>query len=160
MRLARSFHRPRRGAAAFVFVCAGLSGCVGSLDDPQRFTDGTYCPPEIEVEQLFAERCGGAICHGAGAESAGGLDLESPGLAERLVNVPAEGCSGWELAVPDDPDSSFLLSKLEGPPPGCGERMPTVGYLSENEITCVREWIVAAGDEVADFGGLDGGVQE
>lgn len=152
---------PRRLRALGAPVIASLAlfagGCVGGIDDPQRFGDGTYCPPDVDVERMFTERCGGAICHGAGAEPAGGLDLESPGLAERMVGVPAEECSGWVRIDPDDPDASFLIAKLEGPPPGCGERMPFVGHLTPNEITCVRDWIVSVSGGEGGGGGAGGG---
>lgn len=138
----------------FVSSAVLLASCVGGIDDPQSFGDGTFCPPGVDVPQLFVERCGGSICHGAGAEPAGGLDLESPGLAERMVGVPAEECSGWDRIAPGDPDASFLLAKLEGPPPGCGERMPPVGHLTANEVTCVRSWILSVSG-----GAEDGGVE-
>jgi hypothetical protein len=141
--------------AAMALASAGLTGCVGGIDDPQRFGDGTYCPPEVDVEKLFAERCGGSICHGAGDAPAGGLDLETPGLADRMIGIPAEECAGWVRIDPSDPDSSFLIAKLEGPPAGCGERMPFVGHLTANEVTCVRNWIAEAGGGVV----LDGGTQ-
>ncbi|MBC7173832.1 MAG: hypothetical protein H5U40_15435 [Polyangiaceae bacterium] len=146
-------HLLLRSPVMAFLVLAWLSGCVGGIDDPERFGDGSFCPPEVDVEQLFVERCGGAICHGAGG-SAGGLDLESPGAAERMIDVPAQVCSGWELIAPGDPNNSFLISKLEGPPPGCGDPMPPVGHLSENEITCVRRWVIeVSGEASADGGG-------
>jgi hypothetical protein len=60
-----------------------------------------------------------------------------------MVGVAAEECDGRLRIVPGDPEASFLVEKLEGPPLGCGERMPVVGYLSANEITCVKRWVVA-----------------
>jgi hypothetical protein len=136
---------------------------VGGIDDPQRFGDGTYCPPDVDVATIFHDRCGGAICHGAGATPAGGLDLESPGLAERMVGVASEECEGRLRIAPGDPSSSFLIEKLEGPEPGCGEQMPPVGALSPNEITCFRRWIVdldSAGSMAHDAGASTGVIDE
>ncbi len=154
MRLAHLFHSPRHVCAAVILVSIGASGCVGGIDDPQKFTGGASCTTE-DVELLFAETCGGTVCHAAGAEPAGGLDLESPGAAERMIGAPADVCAGFELVVPGDPDSSFLVSKLEGPPEGCGDPMPVVGNLSDDEIACVRDWIVSVGS--GDAQGTQGG---
>jgi hypothetical protein len=72
---------------------------------------------------------------------AGDLDLVSPGVEARLYDVPSTQCEGLLRVDPNDPDQSFVLVKLVGPPAGCGVRMPIVGFLSTAEIACVRAWI-------------------
>jgi hypothetical protein len=42
----------------------------------------------IDIVQLMSKSCWGIGCHSAGLPAAS-LDLESPGLRERLVDVPA-----------------------------------------------------------------------
>jgi hypothetical protein len=44
--------------------------------------------------------------------------------------------------VPGDPDSSYLIHKLEGGPNIAGVRMPLNGpYLQEGQVLVIRRWI-------------------
>lgn len=123
-------------------VLTVLTACPGELKDPEQYEDLPACRGDIDVPALFLEKCGSSICHGGQSSApAAMLDLTSPGIAERLVNVPAEECEGLVRIDPHDPDNSFLLGKIIEPPAGCGDRMPLVGLLSPNEIACVRAWI-------------------
>jgi hypothetical protein len=128
--------------SGLVALSVGLVACIGGIDHPDQFGDGTYCPPDVDVPALFRERCGGSICHGSGSDPAGELDLESPGVAGRMIAVPSEECEGRLRIVPGAPDQSFLIDKLVGPPPGCGQRMPVAVALSDDEVTCIRRWIL------------------
>ncbi|HVK78457.1 MAG TPA: hypothetical protein VM734_34395 [Kofleriaceae bacterium] len=119
-------------------------GCAGELEHPERFTD---CPPGY-VEELFAEACGGP-CH-AGAMPEAGLDLVSPGVADRVVGAMSatEACDGRMLVDPGS-DEHLLLDKL-GSRPSCGGRMPFgQTQLPASQIECVRRWI----DEAVDSAG-------
>lgn len=119
-----------------------LTGCPGELENPEQYTELPACRGNIDVPALFLEKCGSSICHGGqSSDPAAGLDLTSPGIASRLVNVPAEECGGLVRIDPTNPDNSFLLGKIIEPPAGCGDRMPLVGLLSANEIACIRAWI-------------------
>ncbi len=140
-----------RSAVLALVIAAGappaLAGCPGDLRDPSRFDDVVACRSGIDVGLLFANKCGGSICHGGGATTPqGGLDLTSPGLPARLVGVPAQECGGFLRVDPSDPDRSFLLAKLIEPPAGCGDRMPLVGMLSPAEIACVRAYVHSIAD--------------
>ena len=130
-------------ALALAAALLAASGCAASLEDPDRFTgSGSACPDGVDVEaDVFAARCGGSICHSPGDEPAGGLDLLSEGVAERVAGVTASsGCDGEVLAVPGDPDASLLVRKL-GPNPPCGDRMPLVGDLEPGDASCIADWI-------------------
>jgi hypothetical protein len=62
------------------------------------------------------------------------------------VNVQAfhEEADGLVRVVPNDPDASFLVMKLEGGPDLAGERMPFGGSrLPDADIQLVRDWIEA-----------------
>lgn len=118
-----------------------LSGCPGTLDDPERFF-----PAECgDVEAtLLVPRCGTlAGCHTA-ESPAGDLDLTSPGIAARVVGVSASAaCGGDDLADPASPETSILYLKVTDAPP-CGSRMPLGSAdLSEAEQGCLRDWIAA-----------------
>ena len=93
------------------------------------------------VERIFEPSCGGTGCHGAtGAQQ--GLDLVSPGVAERVVGVPGIGCSAT-LADPASPEASLIYTKLSSTPP-CGSPMPLARpALSDEDVACVLAWIAA-----------------
>ncbi len=126
-----------------------VSACAASLDDPDRFTGGGGCPQGIDVESdVLAVRCAGSICHSPGDMPAGGLDLVSANPVERVAGVQSPNCSGEVLAVPGDPDGSLIIRKLGESPP-CGERMPLVGELPDDEAACIRDWIEGMSAQVA-----------
>lgn len=137
-----------------LLACAALvSACPGSIEDPARFRDATVgldAPPgapdaasacaEYVERNLLPQTCATVYCHGA-AEAAGGLDLESPGLARRLVGVRGSmSCRGVALVDPSRPEASLMVAKLRATP-GCGARMPLAGTpLTAAQIECVRAW--------------------
>ena len=142
-------------AALMLAAALAAAGCPGSLTDPSRFREGAECP-DVPAE-IFATKCAAGPCHAAYTPAAG-LDLITPGVAERLVGEPAAGeeCAGMgTLAVPDDPEASLLYLKLTGTPP-CGAAMPLLAEpLSDKELSCVRDWIAAQGAPDPGDAGLD-----
>ncbi|MET0792576.1 MAG: hypothetical protein ABW061_13730 [Polyangiaceae bacterium] len=157
--------------ARFAWCCAVavalcfVAGCPGKLEDKQRFLD--YVPAEAGpeaaapleagpgaeaggpndgpcgdiIDRVFAPSCGDSGCHGAVAPQQG-LDLVSPGLAERVVGVAGTACVST-LADPTNPESSLIYTKLL-PTPGCGAQMPLARpALSAEDTACVLAWIAA-----------------
>jgi hypothetical protein len=120
-----------------------LSACPGKLNNGddllhQGEGGGVMCPDA--PERIFTPKCGGSGCHSP-PDPANGLDLVSPGVAQRVVDHAAKMCLG-NLADPTDPEGSVIVQKLGDSPP-CGERMPLHGdKLSEDDITCIKVWIV------------------
>ncbi len=151
--------------AGLVLGCVGLllAGCPGTLEDKERFlVDGAMTGNggcgDVPT-RIFVPSCGGIGCHGVTAPQQG-LDLESPGVAARVIGVRAKVCSGL-LADPANPDGSLIYGKLLDPPP-CGARMPLARpSLSLADIECVKAWIVArpSGGSPGGDGGVsaDGG---
>jgi hypothetical protein len=154
-------HRPVRRLCALVSVLAAISGCPGTLEDPERFFDaaggGSEADPPGDVhasddagalpdagncpdvpQAVFQANCTSAGCHNA-QDKARGLDLQSPGVAARLVGVPATEGPGL-LIDPSAPSSSVLYTKLTTKPP-FGARMPLGSALDEPTIACVLTWI-------------------
>lgn len=128
-----------------------LVGCPGTLADKERFLvdAGVSMEPDADipgacgdvVTRIFLPKCGGTGCHGALAPQQG-LDLASPGVAARVVGIPATGCAAT-LANPADPASSFLYTKLAVKPP-CGAQMPLAQPpLSSDDAACILSWIAA-----------------
>jgi hypothetical protein len=161
---ARRSKSARRAALALVsttviglLALVSLAGCPGHLDDPDRFRgDGgvTGECPDVPTA-VFQAHCSAAGCHGPTAPAAG-LDLASPGVAERVVGHAASECAGYVLADPENAEASLLVEKL-GPEPPCGSRMPLGATLDDATIACVKAWIaeqtpVAPGPSDADAG--------
>lgn len=146
-----------------------LAGCAGSLD-PAAFEDGgggsspamgssasgstagasssassssAGCASSVPTT-IFVPTCGASGCHNAASKQEG-LDLTSPGLASRLVDVrEAEQPSlNLFLVSSAQPDQSVLLTKLGASVP-YGAQMPLGGApLTAQQIACVRSWIVS-----------------
>lgn len=155
----------RRGAPAIVIaalICAwsaGLAGCPGTLDDKQRFFTGSGGAADCGdvPHDVFASKCGGSGCHGPTAP-AQGLDLESDGVADRVVGKKATECAGI-LVDPGEPEASIVFRKmLPIGVPGCGEPMPYGRpTLSASELACVRAWIAEQVPALPDAGDSDAG---
>lgn len=140
------------GGAAEGAVAGGSGGTAGTL--------GTDL--SCDVEEVLLRSCGRAGCHSASSMVAG-LDLASPGVQTRLIDVPAThqditcpNPDGGALPVPcvpascpdaklidlAHPENSWLLKKLAGEQGDCGEQMPLLpGILTESERTCLEEWL-------------------
>ena len=119
---------------------ASLTGCPGTLDNPERFTgdDGTDCPDVPTV--IFAQRCATPSCH-MGAMAAANLDLTAGGLEARVAGQPGTAtCGSALLADPASPEDSLLYTKLEDVP-SCGAKMPFGGSLDDIEKQCILDWI-------------------
>jgi hypothetical protein len=138
----RVFQQPARAW----WLALALCGCPGEIDDPTPFltsggggSGGAGCF-DVETE-LFPMRCATTGCHDA-TSMAAMLDLASPNVAERLVDVPATAdCNGAPLIDPNDAEASILYVKLLPMPCGLSQ-MPQVGdKLTEPELACVLDWI-------------------
>jgi hypothetical protein len=89
---------------------------------------------------VFPVVCGTSVCHDG---SVNGLDLVAPGVAQRLLDVPAGGVycreSGLLLVDSRQPERSLLLAKLTEQPP-CGAPMPLgsgPSGLGEDQLACI-----------------------
>ncbi len=149
---------------ALLGFCMALgTGCAGNLDNPEAFsgfegfggtggTGGTggsgFVGPTIE--EVMEESCGNVGCHSAQAP-AGGLDLVSPNLEGRLVDVVSTNpsCSDQLLVIPGDPDESYLLKKVNDTPDICGLAMPPGISLSVDDTAAIERWILDLDDTSA-----------
>jgi hypothetical protein len=155
---------------------AATVGCPGTLDDPARFfdTDGGQlglasdltegeggelsgdapnCPDVPQT--VFLPTCTGSTCHSS-QNQAQGLDLQSPNLSARLVNVPSTEGSGL-LIDPSAPSSSVLYTKVTAKPP-FGARMPEGATpLDSATIACVLAWVT---QNISVTSGSEGGLPD
>jgi hypothetical protein len=126
----------------------------GTKDTPTprpTATPRTVTLQELQ-DEIFTPRCATQFCH-SGQVRSGGLVLESGESFANLVGVEANNtaarAAGMPRVDPFAPESSFLITKLEGPPGlAYGSRMPLTGdFLSEEEIDLIRSWILAGAED-------------
>jgi hypothetical protein len=139
-------------------LCAAavlLTACPGSLSNPDGFGDGGVVVKDAET--ILAQSCGTTGCHDDTAQAQAGLDLISPNVESRVVDVNATGigCTSRIMVIAGDPDSSYLMDKVRATPGICGLQMPVVGNLPADEIEVLRQWIVDLGGSSGAM--LDGG---
>lgn len=131
----------RSVVAALTILAVTTAACDRAGDIAGPDPGETVTLSQLQA-QIFGPNC--IACHRSGG--AGGLNLESASVSySNLVNVPAAHpeAAGRVRVVPNDPDASFLVMKLEGGPGLVGARMPFGGQpLSADQIQMVREWIL------------------
>jgi hypothetical protein len=133
----------RSRKARFVFVAllvAVPTACAG---------DGTGLDPNPPLEATFSSIQGRIFtpictqCH-AGANAPLAFSLEASVSYGNLVNVPSVEVDDLMRVRPGQPDSSYLVLKVEGAPGIVGERMPRLlPKLAAEEIQAIRDWIAA-----------------
>jgi hypothetical protein len=142
-------------AQAFgLLALAALPGCAGNgvgLDangnplGSQAGCADTVCF-ERDIQPIFTANCALSGCH-AGTSPQQGQNL-SDGLAyQNIVNVPSHERPGMMRVLPFQPDSSYLVHKIQGDQAsvgGQGGRMPLgMTPLTPQQIDLIRAWITA-----------------
>ncbi|MBN2365399.1 MAG: hypothetical protein EH225_05455 [Calditrichaeota bacterium] len=90
---------------------------------------------------IFNQSCALSNCH-AGSSAPFGLDLSAESSYNNLVNVASQEVPSLLRVDPGEPDSSYLVLKVEGASGIIGQRMPIGGNpLSAEQINLIREWI-------------------
>jgi hypothetical protein len=119
---------------------AGVPDMVAAGPDAPPAAE-SWCSDGVEVTaRLLQPKCG--TCHGSAAK-AGGLDLITPGVKARLVDVPSTICRDRALVTMTPQVGGHFFDKLEGAV--CGDRMPAGGLpgLSAAEVLCLKAWMIA-----------------
>ncbi len=119
-------------------------GAGRDVDFGPDFGPGADC--DIRALMALPENgCTTAGCHGA--QFQGGLDLASPGVAQRLNGVTSnsEACGGELLIDPQDLDNSLLLRVIDPErfkEASCGVRMPLGSSegVSAKTLSCFEAW--------------------
>lgn len=91
------------------------------------------------IQPIFNQSCS---CHlQAGAPE--GLDLSAGKSYNNLVNIPSSELPSLDRIEPANPDTSYLVWKIEGDPRILGGRMPLGGpYLDDRTIELIRKWVL------------------
>jgi hypothetical protein len=122
-------------------------------DDMDDDPDDTVPPPPAECGDVPRDilvndmKCGGVACHGtADAPATAQVDFGSSGdIFERLKDANPDGtstdddCKPLKLIDTSSPDDSLMISKLLDEPP-CGEHMPYLLMITEEEEECIIAW--------------------
>jgi hypothetical protein len=150
---ARAALHSRCAIAAWGLALAACGGGSGEgLDTNGRpiASSGNLAPPvpglaptlaSIQAN-VFSVNCAVTGCH-SGAEAQQGLRLDPGFSAGNLINAASPVDPTFIRVIPNSPDSSFIVRKLEGTQT-LGERMPQGGpYLPQSSIDVVRQWILA-----------------
>jgi hypothetical protein len=139
----------RAGAVAAPVLASLLGACAGNgqgLDANGNPVGAGAAPPTALTadfksiqENVFTPIC--VHCH-SGASAPEGLQLDEAHSYALLVGVPSAEQPSLERVNPGDPDSSYIIQKLEGAAGITGARMPFGGpYLPQATIDVIRQWI-------------------
>lgn len=134
-----NFRRHQRAALWFVLLAGcGLGGC-GSGDGFPGPIVGPLSPNFSSIQaNVFTPYC--EQCH-SGAGAPHGLRLDEANSYALLVGVPSDEQPGVLRVKAGDPNSSYLIQKLEGTA-GTGERMPAgLPPIPQADINVIRQWI-------------------
>lgn len=138
----------RRLVGAMLVAAPLLASCGGSgegLDQNGRPIDGdggggTTLTPDLQSIQdnVFTPVC--TACH-AGAAAPLGFRLDAASAYAMLVNAPSVEVPTLLRVSPGDPDSSYLIQKLEGHAQVGGQMPLGQAPLPQATINVIREWI-------------------
>ena len=133
-------------------LCAAavlVSGCDEKLSDltgPTPDLTPNFASVQSQVFNAtdLAGRQACITCHSdQGRNPSAGLNLREGVSFANIVGIGSRAKAGAILVVPGDPDSSYIVQKLEGAPGIVGERMPRTGgpYLTSGQMLVLRTWI-------------------
>lgn len=122
-------------------VNSALNGCAAAPTP----TATQAASLDVIQRTIFSPRCAISACHDSLVRS-GDLNLEEGVSHAELVGIEPDIDSAREAGLlrvdAGRPENSFLLIKLEGPPPAQGGQMPLTGaLLSAAEVEIIRRWI-------------------
>lgn len=131
-----------------VLVAAvSMFGCDEKLSDltgPTPSLEPTFSSIQHEIFDATdsSGRTACTQCHNA-TLLRGGLDLSAGVSYASLVNVSSREKPGVMRVTPGDPESSYLIHKLEGRSGIVGRQMPFSGppFLTDGQILVIKRWI-------------------
>jgi uncharacterized protein (TIGR03118 family) len=95
---------------------------------------------------VFTPIC--STCHTGGGNTLPGVqNLKAGESFANIVNVPSIEQPGLDRILPNDPDNSYMIHKVEGAPGISGSRMPLgcsgASCLPQGTIDMMRQWVYA-----------------
>jgi methionine-rich copper-binding protein CopC len=133
-------------AAAALYGCAGNGNGLDSNGNPIAPGSGSGGGGGLTADfqsiqnNVFTPIC--TKCH-QGASAPQGLQLDATHSYAALVGVPSSEQPSVLRVEAGDPDSSYIIRKLQGTPGISGVQMPADGppYLPQSTIDVIRQWI-------------------
>src|SRR3569832_1426474 len=130
-------------AAAALSGCAGNGNGLDSNGNPVAGGGGGTAPLTADFQSIqdnvFTPIC--TKCH-QGASAPEGLQLDATHSYALLVGVASTEQPDVLRVAAGDPDSSYIIRKLQGTPGISGQQMPFGGpYLPQSTIAVIRQWI-------------------
>ncbi len=99
-----------------------------------------------DVQPIFTSTCALSGCH-AGTNPQLGMNLSVGQTFANVINVPSMELSTMNRVTPGQPNSSYLVHKVQGTHSdvgGTGFQMPIGGSpLTQAQIDLIRAWIAA-----------------
>jgi hypothetical protein len=133
--------------ALVIVATLGSIGCdesLSSLAGPTPNLEPTFSSIQQEIFSSgdSSGRPACTNCHNAIGSRFNGLDLSPAVSYNNLVNVVSRERPGVTRVLPNNPDASYLIHKLEGQSTIAGVRMPLGGpFLETGQIQIIRRWI-------------------
>ena len=139
------------GAAA-LYGCAGNGNGLDASGNPVTPGSGSgggglTADFKSIQDNVFTPIC--TKCH-IGASAPEGLQLDAAHSYSLLVGVASTEQPAVKRVEPGDPDSSYIIRKLQGTPGISGQQMPFGGpYLPQSTIDVIRQWITDGAQQSA-----------
>jgi hypothetical protein len=130
------------GAVASVWILG--TACAGDGTGVDGGNGTAAVTLSADVQPILTTSCALSGCH-AGANPQEGQNLSDGQTFSNVVNVASNELPTMDRVQPGQPDSSYLVHKIQGTHlqiGGSGERMPLGrSALSASEIALIRAWI-------------------
>lgn len=128
------------------FLGAACAGDGTGVDGGEGGGVNSGMTLSADVQPILMANCALSGCH-AGSNPQEGQNLSARQTFSNVVNVASNQLPSMDRVEPGQPDSSYLVHKIQGTHlqvGGSGERMP-VGRspLSQAETNVIRAWIEA-----------------
>ena len=125
---------------------AGCDESLSSITGPTPNLEPTFSSIQSSIfnQSDSSGRLACVQCHtDAGRQPAGGMVLLEGRSYQQLVGRASTGKPGATRVIPNDPDNSYMVHKLEGTQGIVGERMPRGNgpFLTEGQMLVIRQWI-------------------
>ena len=136
-------------SCAVLLAVAALAGCAGNGEGlnsqglPGSSSSGSTGPVTADFQSIqdnvFTPIC--SPCH-SGANAPHGLMLDAAHSYNDLVGVPSVEQPSLDRVNPGNPDSSYMVLKIEGASSISGGQMPLGETpLPQSTIDAIRQWI-------------------
>ena len=125
---------------------AGCDEDLSTVTGPTPNLETTFSSIQRDIfnSRDLANRQACIECHtDVGKAPSGQLVLLEGRSYSQLVGRGSAGKAGATLVIPNDPDNSYIVHKLEGTADIAGQRMPRGSgpFLTPGQLMVIRRWI-------------------